>query len=240
MNLRMTPSPLLLLGYWSITIACVSAQGLTKKTIIPADAGAANAAESNLDELPIWELQFYRAIETVEKANENRALQNSVIAASDDTTLIKSEQLKQVAREHAQAISGLELRVHFRLKDVGASKKLSRNREAVNLSLDDSTFPYRMIPDAITVVCSPTEARQLQIGCIIRADGTLTTPSRLSFDKVNFVDSEKNLIRFYVNSVRVLEGKPLDEFRGFETRYHAKFPVAPSTPKKSPSTSFDP
>jgi len=227
-------------GCWALTIACANAQGLTKKTIIPDDAGAVHAAESNLDELPIWEHQFYRAIETVEKANERRALQSSAIVASDDTTLVKSERVKQVSQEYAQTISGLELRVHFRLKDANSNKVLSRNRESIRLSLDGPTLPYELLAGGITVVCSPTEARQLQIGCIIRADGTLMTPTRLAFAKVIFADSEKKLVTFYVNSVRVLEGKPLDEFRGFETRYHAKFPVALSTPKKSSSASFDP
>ncbi len=220
------------------------AQLLKRKS--ESDRPTVSDEHSNLEEtrlaVPAWERQFFSVLQVIDGA---------IIASDEAETaanpLVRDDLLKTARENYSSAFKGQKLAIHFTLKDIDPGKSLNRHKQAFLLSLGDPTFPGHEYAANITVVTSPSQARQLKMGSIVRVEGQLSEGNRNSFAKIQFArqkrtspisgDQQKSRrsgwirysvardsyqFTFYVENVRALSGTLLEEHEAFLSRYQSK------------------
>jgi len=217
---------------------------LLKRKVEP-DAGKVEIADENdpdeSADSPAWEKKFFMAWKAIDKAISDFEM---ALADADEVTnpIVQKDFRSDAKNIFSEAIRGHKLVVFFKLSDIEAGKKLSRYKQSFLVSLREPTFPSHRYSSEVTIVTSPTQARKLTIGAVVRVEGRLQEPDRDSFDRITFVrfqnkspltgdkqtpsissrDRHQYTFDFHVDKVRVLSGKLLEEYQTFVPRYEAK------------------
>tara|TARA_R110002073_G_scaffold73085_6_gene178784 strand:+ start:5812 stop:6591 length:780 start_codon:yes stop_codon:yes gene_type:complete len=189
--------------------------------------------------LPAWERQFFAALQSIDDAIKNLEDANEEIENTANP-LLKKDLLESARQRYSAAIQGKKLIVHFKLSDITPGKTFSRYKQAFELTLSEPTFPSHEYKARVTVVISPTHARRLTLGSIVRVEGQLSEADRDSFERIYFArkrgiaplpgDQQYRGLSnraaypftYYVDNTRVLTGKLLEEYKAFLPRYQAR------------------
>ncbi len=201
-----------------------------------------NEAQDSSSDVPVWERKVFAALTVIDDAIAEYESANTE-AETARNSIVRKDMLLEAENAFSEAVNGQRFFVHFKLTQIDAGKTFSRFKQSIELTLHEPTFPGHQYGAKVTVVISPSQARKLTIGSLVRVEGQLQERSRDSFDRIGFyrdpntppLAGDKQSSRFnysqsrsrytfifHVNKVRVLAGKPLAEYHAFLPRYQAK------------------
>lgn len=158
---------------------------------LPGAANSPSVVENDsvavpLSDLPVWERRFFKAIDRIDAAIATAEEETTKASLLSSNPLVREDAIRQAKVNLDRTLRGIELGIHFRLADIKPGKARGRDKQEFELTLQDPTFPAHAYLAEVTVVISPQQARRLEIGDVIRAEGQLMEKSRRSFDVITF------------------------------------------------------